>query len=323
MQKVTGQPGFVDALLEAEGLGRNGDLEAIGAALDWSRIEALVSGLRGAREGRPGYPPLVMVKALLLQLWHNLSDPRLEQALRDSISFRRFAGLAMHDGTPDHSVICRFRQALGAEGLDGALFAEVNRQLEGRGLMVKSGTILDATLVAAAVKKPPYRSKADAAAPSSVDGEAAWTRKDGKSCFGYKAHIGVDEGSGLIRSALLTPARTYESEVAEALICGDERAVYADRAYEKKERRIALKARGIKDRIMHRANKHHPVLPRWKAMRNKLISPIRSAVERVFGTWKRSYGYVRVRYRGLKRNAVHLNLLAAAFNLRKAAAIAR
>ncbi|MFM9846760.1 MAG: transposase [Hyphomicrobiaceae bacterium] len=110
---------------------------------------------------------------------------------------------------------------------------------------------------------------------------ADWTRKGGKSYFGYKAHVAVDAGSGLIRQAILTPAKTFESEVADRLVCGDERAVYGDKAYEHKARRARLKAAGIKDRIMHRSHKSQTGLPYWQQRRNRLIAPIRSAVERV------------------------------------------
>ena len=316
MHRQAGQPSFVDALVEREGLGRNPDLEAIEAAIDWNAVSALVSAIHDAPEGRPSYPPGVMVKALLLQQWYGLSDPRLEFALRDSLSFRRFAGLSAHDGTPDHSSISRFRKALGERGLDAALFAEIARQLEGQGLMVKAGTIMDATLVRSAAKKPAMERGPGARSP--VDPDADWGRGGaGRSIFGYKAHVGVDLGSGLIRRALLTPAKVYESEAADALVCGDERAVYGDRAYEKKERRAFLKSCGIKDRIMHRANKHQRSVSFWRARRNALIAPIRQTVERTFGTLKRSYGFGRARYMGLCRNAAHFFLLCIAFNLRK------
>ena len=123
----------------------------------------------------------------------------------------------------------------------------------------------------------------------------------------------------MIRRAVLTSAKTYESEVADQLILGDEKAVYADKAYEHKERRARLKRAGIKDRIMHRSHKNQTRLPAWQARRNALIAPIRSAIERVFGTFKRCYGYRRVRYFGLERNFTQLRLLCIAFNLNKAA----
>jgi IS5 family transposase len=318
MHRSLGQLGFADGLLPEE-LGRNARLDRITSMIDWERIEQIVSSIHAAKVGRAAYPPLVMVRVLLLQAWYGLSDPRAEEALSDTLSFRRFCGLGLDEGTPDHSTICRFRQALRRGGHDAALFEEIGRQLDARGLVLKKGTLMDATIVKAQAKKPAMRD--GAGAKSTVDPDADWTRKSGKTTFGYKAHIGVDEGSGLIRTAVLTPAKTYESEVADQLICGDERAVYGDKAYEHKERRARLKKAGIKDRIMHRASKVRPKLPHWKAQRNALISPIRQAVERTFGTFKRSYGYTHVRYFGLAANACQLRLMCIAFNLRRAEAI--
>lgn len=312
MHRSSGQGDLGRAWLSPD-LGHNRRLEKIAQVFDWGAIDQLVSGIYSARRGRPSWPPLVMFKALLLQQWYGLSDPALEEALGDRLSFRSFVGLSLDQGSPDHSVISRFRKALREAGLDQRLFEEVERQLDARGLLVKSGTLMDATLVEAAVKKP----GSPAGSRSPTDPDADWTRKGGKSYFGYKAHIGVDEG-GLIRRAELTSAKTSDSETADALVCGDERAVYADKAYELKERRQRLKAAGIKDRIMHRSHKHQTQLPHWQAVRNQLISPIRSAVERVFGTFKRSYGYRRVRYRGLSANLLQLRLLCIAFNMRKA-----
>jgi len=314
MHRSSGQGDLGQAWLSPK-LGRNVRLERIVQAFDWGAVERLVSGVYSARSGRPSWPPLMLVKALLLQQWYGLSDPGLEEALGDRLSFRRFVGLGLDEGSPDHSTLSRFRKALRERGLDRELFDEIERQLGAKGLLVKTGTLMDATLVEAAVRKP----VSPAGSRSKTDPDADWTRKGGKSYFGYKAHVGVDEGSGLIRRAELTSAKINDSEIADALVCGDERAVYADKAYELKERRRRLKAARIKDRIMHRSHKHQQGLPHWQAVRNRLISPIRSAVERVFGTWKRSYGYRRVRYRGLEANFLQLRLLCIAFNLRKAA----
>ena len=329
------QAGFAEAFL-GSGIGRNKRLEKIAGLLDWDRIGAVLAALDGGG-GRPPYPPLVMFKALLLQQWYGLSDPGLEEALGDRVSFRRFCGLSLEGTTPDETTLCRFRARLGAAGLADAAFTAVAGQLESQGLMVKTGTLIDATLIAAAVRPPDSRARKGtrkgtsqetsqgeppegAHSQSRLDPDANWTRGGAarRLHFGYKAHIAVDEGSGLIRRRMMTPAKTYESEVADALICGDEKAVYADKAYEKKARRAALKAQGIKDRIMHRRNKHHALTP-WQELRNKLIRPRRAPVENVFGTWKRLYGFARARYRGLAANTVHLDLVCIAFNLRRAA----
>ena len=320
MHRASGQGDLGRAWLSPK-LGRNLRLERIAAAFDWAAVERLTASVHAARSGRPSWPPLVMVKALLLQQWYGLSDPGLEEALGDRLSFRRFVGLGLDEGAPDHSTLSRFRKALREKGLDRSLFEEINRQLEVRGLVVKTGTLMDATLVEAEARKPPARTKAELGAKGSGDPDADWTRKGGRSHYGYKAHLGVDQGSGLIRRAVLTSAKVYESEVAEQLICGDERAVYGDRAYEHKARRARLRAAGIKDRILHRSHKNQAALPPWQAARNRLIGPVRAAVERTFGTLKRTYGYRRVRYRSLAANTLQLRFLCIAFNLRKAEAL--
>lgn len=316
------QTSFLDAYLP-RGFGRNEKLERISGLIDWSRLAPLAASVRRGEDGRPPYEPLAMLKALLLQQLYGLSDPGLEEALLDRVSFRRFCGFALDAATPDETTLCRFRNALKDAGLGEALFSEVLRQLEAAGFVLKKGTLIDATLIECAVRPPPSGSSPrDQESRSPHDPDANWTRhgKTRRLFFGYKAHIGVDQGSGLIRSRMLTPAKTYESEVADRLILGDERAVYADKAYEKKERRAALKARGVKDRIQHRRHKHLKALTRWQTLRNKLIGRVRGAVERTFSLLKERYGFRRMRYRGLKANAFHLDLAAMAFNLKTAAA---
>lgn len=294
----------------------NRRLARIDAVIDWSRIEAVLGPIYSAPVGQTSYPVLTLFKAQLLGQWYDLRDEALEAAIADRLSFRRFVGLALDAPVPDHSTLWRFRAQLARHDLAEAAFAEVMRQFEEQGLVVKQGTLMDATLVEAQAAKPRYKS--GAGARSQVDPDADWTRKGGKSYFGYKLHAGVDQGSQLIRRVELTPAKIYESEVADALICGDEQAVYADKGYEHKQRRARLKAQGIKDRIMHRKHKHQAALTSWQQRRNALISPIRSAIERLFGTFKRSYGYTRVRYYSLAANRVQMLLLATAYNLRRA-----
>lgn len=317
MHQELGRPSFAEAVV-SETLGHNQRLERIDDAVDWERLAEVVAGVHAAPRGRPSYPPLLMVKVLLLQQWYSLSDPQMEEALGDRLSFRRFVGLGLADGTPDHSTISRFRAALEAAGLSERLFAALAQQLEAQNLVLKEGTLLDATLVAAQVRRPPLA--AGRGASSATDPDAAWTQtgRGTRSHFGYKMHLAVDADTGVVRRAVLTPANVYESEVADALVCGDEQAVYADRAYESTRRRQWLRAQGINDRIMHRANKHQPELTVWQHRRNALIEQQRALVEKVFGTLKRSYGYQRVRYCGLGRNAVEMWFKLMAYNLRKA-----
>jgi len=286
----------------------------------WYRFEKLLGRLHAAPTGRPSYPVLVMFKALLLAQWYGLSDEGLEEALNDRLSFRRFVGLGLDGDTPDHSTLCRFRNDLASAGLAEKLFAEMNRQLERLGLMLKRGTLIDATLVEAARRPPAFDSEEDGSDPDAAFGKRS---RRGGSSYGFKAHVAVDEGSILIRDAILTPGNVNDTVVADALIQGDERAVYADAAYDTHARRALLKASGIRDGIMHRPNKHHPELLPWQKQRNRAISAIRSRVETIFAILKRHYGYIRVRYLGLIKNQSHLHLLCIALNLRRAAVLTR
>jgi transposase, IS5 family len=326
--REVGQLSLADSLVAK--VGTNATLERLSALIDWTALAALLQSIHSAPAGRKAYPPVVMFKALLLQQWYGLSDPALEAALADRLSFRRFCGLALDDATPDHVTVHRFREALQKQALAERAFAAVNRQIDAHQLILRRGTLIDASLVEAAVKRPKPPEGAAALAPdqgrppsklvrSALDPDAAWTKKGGRHHFGYKAHVGVDQGSGLIRTQLLTPANVNDTVRADELISGDEGAVYADQAYDTKARRAALKAGKIKDRLMHRPNKHHKLTP-WQARRNDAIAKRRAPVEQIFARLKCLYGWTRVRYRGLARNAVHFALLCTALNLKRIAA---
>jgi transposase, IS5 family len=312
--KKTGQFGFADlAVSRVHSAG--GPLERFERLVKWYRFEKVLKGLTDDGAGRPAYPSVVMFKALLLQSLYGLSDAELEEALSDRISFRRFIGLSMEERVPDHTTLCRFRNRLVTERLHGKLFAELDRQLEAAGLMMKRGTMLDATLIeTAASARPPM----DRSTPAH-DSEAAFARRSGKSgsVYGYKAHVGVDVGSGLIRSVIATPANVNDTVVADGLIIGDEKAVYADSAYHTHRRAAALKARGIKPRLMRRANRHHPELPPRLKHYNRLISRVRAAVETTFATTKRRMKFTAIRYVGLAKAAAQVTMAAIAFNLRR------
>lgn len=315
---VRDQRSFVEAFASTK-LGRNDRLDRVATQVKWYRFEKLLRKLEPEAAGRPPFDPLMMFKALLLQQWYALSDAQLEEALNDRVSFRRFLGLSLEADAPDHTTLCRFRNRLVEAGLIERLFAEFDRQLEGRGLVLKQGTMLDATLVEAARSRPPRGEEEQA-----LDPDARFARKEGVpgSSYGYKAHVGVDQGTRLIRSAVLTPANVNDTTVADALIRFDEKAVYADKAYAKRARRTRLQAAGIKARIMHKTWGGGPPLTAWQKRHNALIASIRASVETVFAVLKRRMDFVRVRYVGLVKNAAHLLLLALAYNMRRAAALA-
>ncbi len=305
------QLGLAEAFASQK-LGVNPRLERIAAEVKWYRFKKLLEKLEPEGPGRPPYEPLLMFKAMLLAQLYTLSDGQLEEQLNDKVSFRRFLGLGLEDDAPDHTTLCRFRNRLVEEGLSEKLFAEFNRQIEGRGLVLRQGTMIDATLVTAAGKPPADDNFAEASDP-----DARFAKIEGKgTSYGYKAHLGVDQGTRLIRAALLTPANVNETVVADALVRGDEKAVYADKAYAKRERREALRAKGIKPRIMHKRWGGGPELSPWQKLHNRLIAPIRAEVETVFATLKRRLGYRLVRYRGLAKNQAQLFLLALAYNMR-------
>ena len=315
--KQTGQPSFVEALMP-KGAGANAVLDRLAGLVKWYRFEKLIGHLRDeASPGRPGYPVLVLFRAVLLQSLYGLSERELEEALGDRLSFKRFVGLSLEDATPDHTVLNRFRNQLVEQRLLEKLFGELDRQLENAGVILKRGTMLDATLIQA-VSAPPKEDR-----PSN-DPDARFTKRQGKggSTFGYKAHVGVDEGSGLIRAVLTTAANINDTTPADALIRGDEAAVWADAAYDTHARRARLKAEGKKPRIARRPNRHHPELPPRLKRYNLLIARRRAQVETTFATLKRRMRLTCIRYVGLTNATGQVLLASIAFNMRRWATIA-
>jgi IS5 family transposase len=309
------QKTFADTLVEGRSRRRQrlDRLERIEGLLDWQRIDRLLDGINAERRGGRGYPPLCMLKALLLAQWHDLSDPGLEDALADRLSFRRFCGFPLDEETPDETSFVRFRARLRDLGLHERLFAEVNRQLEARGLMVKTGTLVDATIIQARARPP----RAKEGTVSSVDPDAGFTKKHGRTYFGYKLHIGVDEGSELIRALETSSADLHDGEAFGALVIGDEGKVYGDKAYGSQKNRDFLSRMGIGDCLMYKAARNKPLKP-WQEWFNRAVSAVRSGIERVFGTGKTGYGLGETRYFGEERVEDDCYTFAIAYNLRRA-----
>lgn len=312
--------GFGD--LAAQRLSRETDLDRIAALLNWGPLNYRLEKHCRKLDGRPPFPPLMMFRALLLAQWYQLSDRDLEEVLCDRLSFRRFVGLGMEQSTPDHTTLCRFRERLNEAGLTNKLLALVNKQIEAKGLMLKRGTLIDATIVETAAARPAPGT--DLAA--RTDPDAAFLKREGApgASYGYKAHVAVDEGSLLVRSAKLTPANVAETMVADDLIIAnsDGGAIYADKAYDTHARRELLARLRLKDGILHRPNKHH-ALTAQQRRRNAALSKVRCQVETVFAVLKRGYGFRRTRYCGLIRNQLQLTLLAICFNLRRMLVLTR
>jgi len=300
MQRKQGQLSLADGLVK----GAKNFLGEADVLIDWTGIEKQLEGIYSASTGRPSYPLLTLFKAMLLQQWYGLSDPRTEEAIADSISFRRFVGLSLADTVPDHSTLSRFRAQLGNRIT--MLLEAFNAQLDERGLIVRQGTLIDASFVQSSSRK------------SRVDSEAGsyGGQKEG-DVSGYKMHAAVDQFSGLVRKLIVTSANINDTTPADELVLGDEAAVYADKAYDKQRRRKALLRRGVFAGLMHRPNRHHALSAQQKAF-NTRITPLRAPVERTFGILKQHYRLRRTRYVGLVRTAVQITLACIAMNIKRA-----
>jgi len=320
VERLVGQLSLADGLVSPP---RGSMLDELDATLDWAPLRTLLGKRGETGPGNSSYPAEVLLRCLLLGVWHGLSDPALEIAIADRISFRRFAGLSLHDCTPDHSTLWRFRQELAADGLVDSVFAEINRQLEVKKLILKQGTLIDASLVGARANPPrkPRGEAADNPPKPSADSDAKWGRKSNKTVFGYKIHIGADATHTIVRRVELTDASVTDTEKGDDLICGDEKAVYGDQAYYTHARHERLAKARIKDRLMHRPNKHHPELPPRQKRRNRMIGRIRAAVERPFAVFKERYGLRRMRFYTLARNRAQVVLACCCYNLRRAVTI--
>lgn len=251
----------------------------------------------------------MMLKILCLQQWYNLSDPAAEDAIYDRCSFQKFLDIDLLSATvPDETTICKFRHLLEEHGLQELFFAVVRDVLLQHGLLVKEGTIVDATIIPA-----PSSTKN---AEGKRDPEMSSTKKGQKWFFGMKAHIGADV-RGFVHTILGTTAKVHDSVVFAELLHGKERAVFGDKAYAKDARKKAARAAGVYWGVTDRARRGQ-ALSSSQRKRNRRTSSVRSFVEHPFGVLKCRWKYVKVRYRGLRKNIAHLHLLFALANLYRA-----
>jgi IS5 family transposase len=306
--RVQPQKSFGDEALELH-VSDSHFLVKVDRLVDWAAFEAFWPRLYGA-VGKPSSDPLVCFKMLLLEQWYDLSDPQCEAQCADRLSFRRFLGLSLADTVPDETVLVRFRKRLVKAGIAEELFASVLAQVETAGVMIRRGTLIDATIVQSARKAPP-------AGGAGGDGEASWAVKNGKAvAHGFKAHIAVDDGSEIVRAIATTTGSVHDSTPADKLIeQSPAPAVYADSAYCDGARRRRLRAKGILARI--RFNPRGGQLTSRQRALNYRWAKVRARVEHVFADWKERRSLARCRYVGLKKNALHFTLLAIAHNLRR------
>ncbi|MFP5403590.1 MAG: IS5 family transposase, partial [Gammaproteobacteria bacterium] len=277
----------------------------------WTRLLAVIDPVYPkAGNGRRPYELPVMLRIHFMQQWFNYSDAAMEEALHDIPLLRRFAGLdAGTDTLPDETTILNFRHLLQTHRLSARLFAEVNALLAEKGLLLREGTTVDATLIAA----PPSTKNQD----GQRDPEMSQTKKGNQWYFGMKAHIGVDDSSGLVHTVVGTTAKVSDMSQFGALLHGDEARISADRGYDYPQIHAQLEEKLIEDWVARKA-KPGKSLDAWTRGLNHAIARLRAIGEHPFRILKRQFGYTKVRYRGLEKNTAQLVTLFALGNLYQA-----
>jgi IS5 family transposase len=264
--------------------------------IPWSALCALIEPVYPkAGTGRPPIGVERMLRLHFLQQWFSLSDPAVEEALYESLSMRRFVGIDLGaEPVPDETTICRFRHLLETHDRGRRLFEEVHRHLESNGMKVCTGTIVDATIINA-----PSSTKN---AKKERDPEMHQTRKGNQWYFGMKAHVGIDSRTKIIHSVVATAANVADSIVLPDLLHGEETRVYGDQAYRGQTAVIKKHAPKARD-FINRRYRHRGVVDEVERAKNRTKSKVRARVEHAIGVVKRVFGFVKVRYRGLEKNA--------------------
>ncbi len=252
-------------------------------------------------------PLETMLRVYFLQQWYALSDPMAEEMLYDSETMRRFAGIELGDDRiPNETTILNFRHLLEKHQLAEKLFAEVNGHLADKGITLRSGTLVDATIIDA-----PSSTKNKARAR---DPEMSSTKKGNDWFFGMKAHVGVDAESGIVHSLETTTAKVHDSQVWDDLLHGRETSVWADKGYVSAAREAAFSGPGKFWGVMRKAPEGGALDPIDVDI-NRIIAMVRARVEHPFRVLKRQFGYLKTRYQGLAKNRAQLFTLFALGNL--------
>jgi len=286
-------------------------LDEMTRVVPWQKLIALIEPhYPKGKTGRPPFGIATMLRIHFMQQWFSLSDPAMEEALHDIPLYREFA--LLEGGVrrlPDESTILRFRHLLEAHALSGAMLATVNEILQAKGLMLKVGSAVDATLIAApsSTKKPGTR-----------DPEMRQTQKGGSWYFGMKAHIGVDADSGLVHTVKCTSANVHDITVAHELLHGEERIAFADAGYQGIEKRGETGAlewhvamRPSKRRKLDKSKRLDGIYEKIE----RLKASVRAKVEHPFRVLKCQFGYLKARYRGLAKNTAQIETQFALANL--------
>lgn len=283
-------------------------LDEMERVVPWRALCALIEPVYPKPgNGRPPIGLERMLRIYFLQQWFNLSDPAVEETLYDSAAMRDFVGIDLgREPAPDETTVCRFRHLLEENDLGRRLFEEVHHYLEAKGMKIATGTIVDATIINA----PSSTKNTDKAR----DPDMHQTRKGNQWYFGMKAHIGVDSKSKIIHTVVATPANVADSAVLADLLHGEETRVWGDQAYRGQSEVIRTHAPNAAD-FTNRRYRHRGVVDEAERAKNRTKSRVRAKVEHLFFVIKRVFGFAKVRYRGLEKNAQRLFVTCALANL--------
>lgn len=306
MQKME-QLSFL-SLANRKGLKKEKFLETMEQVIPWKEIISEIEPLYPQNPtGRKKTQLILLLKIHLLQNWYNLSDPGVEEEIYDRYTFQKFLGIdIVKDAVPDETTILNFRHFLEANKLQKRIFERVNNYLEKKELLMKSGTIVDATII----KAPSSTKNQD----KKRDQDMSSTKKGNNYHFGMKYHIGTDMQSGLVHSLEITTAKESDKNMLEKLLHGEEKAIFGDKGYYDSNIKHEMREEGIYWGVLDKAVRGHSLSTSQKK-KNKKKSSVRAKVEYVFRVVKCQFGYVKTRYKGLQKNGLQLYMLTTLANL--------
>ena len=296
-----------------------GEIERL---VDWESLAEVVKVLDRTQGGKGGRPPIsfkVKLKMLFLQYTFNLSDEELEDQLIDRLSFQQFVGLGYDEEIPDFTTVWHFKEALVRNRMMDKVFESILSQIERQGLILKKGTIVDATIIQSGNKyvSDARRERLEQEPSRQIDTDARSTKKNGRKYFGYKGHIGIDEGSKIIRKRSFTPAQVHDLREMGTLISGDEQSVWADKNYRCKRDKQAARALGVYYGVLDKRARGKKLSNR-QLKRNKQKSRVRAAVEHPFAFMKKKLKVSVLAARNKMRNSLRFDMWCIVYNVLRA-----
>lgn len=328
------EPGIFDYQNHVRALAaRQTSLDRLQAVITWKSFSPLLAQVfrldRQDRGGRPRYEPLLMLKIVVLQRIHNLSDEATELAVQERLTWHRFLDLHVGSQFPDAKTIWAFRDQLIKAGAMERLFEIFHQQIAARGFRLEPGKIVDATIVPVPIQRnrpeenqqikagitpPGWANEPEKLRQKDVD--ARWTMKNGRSWFGYKNHIKVDARTKLIETCVVTPANTHDSQVADRLVAAQDGWWHGDSAYNTCATATILSEAGVESRC-HRQGRGTRLLTEQERAENRAKSTVRARVEHIFGSMRTQLNGVFQRCRGFQRNQQMIWLTNLVYNMQR------